>query len=64
MAEKKKPGKIRSAIGKLRKKFIPTFDEQFSKAKSEGKSKFRSTRDKSKKGKLEYHTRTKAEESK
>ena len=61
---KKSPGKIRSAIGKIRKKFIPTFDEQFSKAKSEGKSKFRSTRDKSKKGKLEYHTRTKAEESK
>ena len=64
MAEKKKPGKIRSAIGKLRKKFIPTFDEQFTKARSEGKSKFKSTRDKSKKGKLEYHTRTKEDEAK
>ena len=64
MAEKKKPGKIRSAIGSLRKKFIPTFGEQFTKAKKEGKKTFRSTRDDKKKGKLEYHTRTKAEEAK
>ena len=61
---KKSPGKIRSAIGKLRKKFIPTFDEQFSKARKENKKTFRSTRDDKKKGKLEYHTRTKAEETK
>ena len=61
---KKSPGKIRSAIGKLRKKFIPTFGEQFTKAKTEGKKTFRSTRDDKKKGKLEYHTRTKAEETK
>ena len=60
----KKPGKVRSFFGKVRKKIAPTFGEQFSKAKSEGKSKFRSTRDDKKKGKLEYHTRTKAEESK
>jgi len=57
----KKPGKVRSFFGKVRKKIAPTFGEQFSKAKSEGKSKFRSTRDDKKKGKLEYHTRTKAE---
>jgi len=61
---KKSPGKIRSAIGKIRKKFIPTFGEQFTKAKKEGKKTFRSTRDDKKKGKLEYHTRTKAEEAK
>ena len=36
----KKPGKIRSAIGSLRKKIAPTFDEQFSKAKKEGKKTF------------------------
>ena len=61
---KKSPGKIRSAIGKVRKKFLPTFGEQFTKAKKEGKKTFRSTRDDTKKGKLEYHTRTKAEEAK
>ena len=58
---KKSPGKIRSAIGKVRKKFLPTFDEQFSKARSEGKKTFRSTRDDKKKGKLEYATTTKKE---
>ena len=57
----KKPGKIRSAIGKVRKKFLPTFDEQFAKAKKEGKKTFRSTRDDTKKGKLEYSTKTAAE---
>ena len=69
---KKSPGKIRSAIGKIRKKFIPTFGEQFTKAKKENKKTFRSTRSKDKgegwfgkkRGKLEYHTRTKAEEAK
>ena len=57
----KKPGKIRSAIGKIRKKFLPTFDEQFAKAKKEGKKTFKSTRDDTKKGKLEYSTKTAAE---
>jgi hypothetical protein len=57
----KKPGFFRRTIGKVRKKFIPTFDEQFSKAKKEGKKTFTSTRDKSKKGKLEYSTKTAAE---
>ena len=57
----KKPGKIRSAIGSLRKKFIPTFGEQFAKAKKEGKKTFKSTRDDTKKGKLEYSTKTAAE---
>jgi len=57
----KKPGKVRSLIGKVRKKFLPTFDEQFSDAKKSGKKTFTSTRDKSKKGKLEYSTKTAAE---
>ena len=57
----KKPGKIRSAIGSLRKKFLPTFGEQFAKAKKEGKKTFTSTRDDTKKGKLEYSTKTAAE---
>ena len=56
-----KVGKIRSLIGKVRKKIAPTFGEQFSKAKKEGKKTFTSTRDKSKKGKLEYSTKTAAE---
>ena len=51
---KKSPGKIRSAIGKVRKKFLPTFGEQFTKAKKEGKKTFRSTRDDTKKGKLSW----------
>ena len=57
----KKPGKIRSLIGKVRKKIAPTFGEQFSDAKKSGKKTFTSTRDKSKKGKLEYSTKTAAE---
>ena len=61
---KKSPGKIRSAIGTLRKKFIPTFGEQFTKAKTEGKKTFRSTRDDTKKGKLHYATTTKKEAKK
>ena len=61
---KSKVGKIRGTIGKIRKKFIPTFGEQFSKAKSEGKKKFRSTRDDTKKGKLEYATTTQKEAKK
>ena len=41
----KKPGIIRRTIGKVRKKILPTFDEQFAKAKKEGKKTFTSTRD-------------------
>ncbi len=59
--EKEKPGIIKRTIGKVRKKFIPTFDEQFKKARDEKKSKFTSTRDDTKKGKLEYSTMTKPE---
>ena len=61
MAEKKKAGFFRRTIDKVRKKVAPTFDEQFAKAKKEGKKTFRSTRDAKKKGKLEYSTETKAE---
>ena len=57
-------GKKKNIIQKLRKKFLPTFGEQFDKAKKEGKKTFTSTRDDKTKGKLEYHTRTKAEEDK
>jgi len=57
----KKPGIIRRTIGKIRKKIVPTFGEQFSKAKKEGKKTFTSTRDDTKKGKLEYSTKTAAE---
>ena len=59
--EVKKPGKVKSFFGKVRKKFIPTFDEQFAKAKKEGKKTFTSTRDDKTKGKLEYSTKTAAE---
>ena len=61
MAEKKKAGFFRRTIDKVRKKVAPTFDEQFAKARKEGKKTFRSTRDDKKKGKLEYSTKTKAE---
>ena len=63
-SKNKKRGAIKRGLDKLREKFIPTFGEQFSKAKKEGKSKFESTRDDTTKGKLEYHTRSKAEEDK
>ena len=56
-----KVGKVRSFFGKVRKKIAPTFGEQFSKAKKEGKKTFRSTRDDKTKGKLEYSTKTAAE---
>ena len=35
-----KVGKIRSLIGKVRKKIAPTFGEQFDKAKKSGKKEF------------------------
>jgi len=54
-------GKRKNVIQRLRKKFVPTFGEQFDKAKKEGKKTFRSTRDNTKKGKLEYSTKTAAE---
>ena len=56
-----KVGKIRSLIGKVRKKIAPTFGEQFDKAKKSGKKTFTSTRDDKTKGKLEYSTKTAAE---
>ena len=61
MAEKKKAGFFRKTVDKVRKKIALTFDEQFAKARKEGKKTFRSTRDDKKKGKLEYSTKTKAE---
>ena len=57
----KKPGKVKSFFGKIRKKIAPTFDEQFGKAKKEGKKTFTSTRDDKTKGELEYSTKTAAE---
>ena len=57
----KKPGIIRRTIGKIRKKVIPTFDEQFAKARKNKQKTFTSTRDDKKKGKLEYSTKTAAE---
>jgi hypothetical protein len=53
--------KKKNIIQRLRKKYLPTFGEQFSKAKKEGKKVFRSTRDDTTKGKLEYSTKTAAE---
>ena len=53
-----KVGKIRSLIGKVRKKIAPTFGEQGANARKEGKKVFRSTRDDTKKGKLYYSSKT------
>ena len=61
LGKSSKVGKVRKTIGKIRKKFMPTFDEQFADAKKSGKKTFRSTRDDKKKGNLEYSTKTKAE---
>ena len=61
LGKSSKVGKVRKTIGKVRKKFLPTFDEQFADAKKSGKKTFRSTRDDKKKGNLEYSTKTKAE---
>tara|TARA_R110002110_G_scaffold234751_1_gene450786 strand:+ start:585 stop:1103 length:519 start_codon:yes stop_codon:yes gene_type:complete len=60
----KKPGKVKSFFGKIRKKIAPTFSEQFGKAKKEGKKTFKSTRDDKTKGKLEYNTLKKSEVAK
>ena len=59
-----KPGIFRKTIGKIRKKIAPTFSEQFGKARKEKKKTFRSTRDDTKKGKLEYSTLKKSEVAK
>ena len=59
--EVKKPGKVRSFFGKVRKKIAPTFGEQFNKARKNKQKTFRSTRDDKTKGKLEYSTKTAAE---
>jgi len=64
MAEKKKAGFFRKTIDKVRKKVAPTFSEQFGKARKEKKKTFRSTRDDTKKGKLEYSTMKKKEVAK
>ena len=56
--------KKKNIIQKLRKKFLPTFGEQAEKARKEGKKVFRSTRDKTKKGNLYYHSGTKEEAKK
>ena len=64
MAEKKKAGRIRKGIDKIRKKIAPTFGEQFSEARKKGKKEFKSTRDDTKKGKLRYSTMTKEEVAK
>ena len=64
MAEKKKAGRIRKFVDKVRKKVAPTFGEQFDKARKEKKKTFRSTRDDKKKGKLEYSTMRKKEADK
>ena len=60
----KQPGIIRRTIGKIRKKVIPTFDEQFAKARKNKQKTFESTRDETKKGKLKYSTMTKSEVAK
>ena len=57
----KKPGLFKKIVGRIRKKVVPTFDEQFADAKKKGKKTFTSTRDDTKKGKLEYSTKTAAE---
>ena len=57
----KKPGKIRSLIGKVRKKIAPTFGEQFDKARKNKQKTFTSTRNDKTKGKLEYSTKKASE---
>jgi len=59
-----KVGKVRSFFGKVRKKIAPTFGEQFDKARKNKQKTFRSTRDDTKKGKLEYSTLKKSEVAK
>ena len=51
-----KPKKKKNIIQRLRAKILPTFGEQFKKAKDAGKKTFKSTRDDTTKGKLEYAT--------
>ena len=56
-----KVGKIRSLIGKVRKKIAPTFGEQFDKARKNKQKTFTSTRNDKTKGKLEYPTKKASE---
>jgi len=56
--------KKKNIFQKIRAKIAPTFGEQFDKAKDSGKKTFTSTRDDTKKGKLEYSTETKVEKAK
>ena len=53
--------KLRNKIDKVREKYIPTFGEQFKKARTEDKKEFKSTRDDKKKGELSYSTMNKKE---
>tara|TARA_R110000796_G_scaffold148986_1_gene265857 strand:- start:303 stop:821 length:519 start_codon:yes stop_codon:yes gene_type:complete len=53
--------KLRNKIDKVREKYIPTFGEQFKKARTEDKKEFKSTRDDKKKGELSYSTMSKKE---
>jgi len=48
--------KKKNIFQKIRAKIAPTFSEQFKKAKDAGKKTFKSTRDDTTKGKLEYAT--------
>ena len=67
--KKKEPGIIKRTIDKVRKKLIPTFDEQHETATKEGKKTFTSTRKKKRgsgwfggeRGKLHYATTKKAD---
>ena len=54
--EKTDSPKKEGFLSKIRKKIVPTFGEQFKKAKDAGKKTFKSTRDDTTKGKLEYAT--------
>ena len=62
--EKTEAPKKEGFLSRIRKKIAPTFGEQFSKAKDSGKKTFKSTRDDTTKGKLEYSTNTKKDVAK
>ena len=62
--EKTEAPKKESFLSKIRKKIVPTFSEQFKKAKDAGKKTFKSTRDDKTKGKLEYATTDKKDVAK
>ena len=62
--EKTEAPKKEGFLSRIRKKIVPTFGEQFKKAKDAGKKTFKSTRDDTTKGKLEYSTNTKKDVAK